>query len=122
MISKSSIFIPVLANTFFVEYTGPIPITSGLQPARAPVTHVAIGLTPNSLAFSSLITTIAAAPSLIPDALPAVTNPLGLIGRSLARPSIVEPARGPSSTLNSTISFFFLTDTGTISLSNAPFF
>ena len=36
--------------------------------------------------------------------------------------SIVEPARGPSSTLNSIISFFFLTITGTISASKAPDF
>ena len=122
MMSKSSIFMPVFAITFFVEATGPIPITSGRTPASAPATKVAMGLTPSSLAFSSLMTTIAAAPSLIPEALPAVTNPSGLIVRSFASPSIVEPARGPSSTLNSITSFFFLTITGTISLSNAPAF
>ena len=91
MISKSSIFIPVLAITFLVEATGPIPITSGLTPASAPATKVAIGLTPSSFAFSSLITTTAAAPSLIPEALPAVTNPSGLMVRSFASPSIVDP-------------------------------
>ena len=121
MISKSSIFIPVFSNTFFVDATGPTPMIDGSTPPRAPATKVAIGLTPNSFAFSSLITTIAAAPSLMLDALPAVTTPLGLIARSFARPSAVVPGRGPSSTLNSTISFFFLIITGTISSSNAPF-
>ena len=53
IMSKSSIFMPVFANTFLVDATGPIPITSGRTPARAPATKVAIGLTPNSFAFSS---------------------------------------------------------------------
>ena len=118
--SKSSILRPVLAITFLVEATGPIPMIEGSTPPSAPATHVAIGLTPSSLAFSSLITTIAAAPSLIPEALPAVTNPLGLIVLSLERVSTVVPGLGPSSFLNSTISFFFFTITGTISASNAP--
>ena len=100
--------------------TGPIPITSGSTPANAPCTQVAIGVTPNSLAFSSLITTIAAAPSLIPEALPAVTIPPSLPEqqRNLDNDSAVVPGRGPSSTLNSTISFLTLTGTGTISSSN----
>ena len=37
-------------------------------------------------------------------------------------PSAVTPALGNSSTLNSTISFFFLIITGTISSSNLPAF
>jgi len=36
---------------------------------------LANGLIPNSLAFSSAINTMAAAPSLIPEAFPAVTVP-----------------------------------------------
>ena len=93
---------------------------SGATPARAPATNVAIGLTPSSLAFSSDITTIAAAPSLIPEALPAVTYPSGLIALILARPSAVIPARGFSSVSKSTVSFFFFISTGTISLLKAP--
>ena len=46
----------------------------------------------------SLITSTAAAPSLSGQALPAVTVPSGRnTGLRLARPSIVTPARGPSS-------------------------
>ena len=92
----------------------------GSTPASAPATNVAIGVTPSSLALSSLMITRAAAPSLIPEALPAVTTPSGLRGRSFARASIVEPCLGPSSVSNTTVSFFFLTSTGTISSLNAP--
>ena len=51
---------------------------------------------------------------LIGDYLDSVT------GRSLARPSAVVPARGPSSVSNTIVSFFFLTSTGTISSLNLP--
>ena len=95
---------------------------SGSTPPSAPATHVAIGVTPSSLAFSSLITTTAAAPSLIPDALPAVTSPPSLPEqqRNLESDSAVVPGRGPSSLTKSTISFLTLTGTGTISSSNLP--
>ena len=95
---------------------------SGAHPARAPATNVAIGLTPSSFAFSSLITTIAAAPSLIPEALPAVTSPPSLPEQhfNLESDSAVVPGRGPSSFAIITVSFFILTGTGTISSSNAP--
>ena len=53
---------------------------------------------PSSLAFVSLITTTAAAPSLSGHALPAVTSPSGRnTGFSVASFSTVVPARGPSS-------------------------
>ena len=78
---------------------------SGATPARAPATNLAIGLTPSSLAFSSDIRTSAAAPSLIPEALPAVTYPSGLIALIRARPSAVIPSRGPSSVSNTIVSF-----------------
>ena len=95
---------------------------SGSTPPSAPATHVAIGVTPSSFAFSSLITTIAAAPSLIPEALPAVTSPPSLPEqqRNLESVSAVVPALGPSSLTKSTISFLTLTGTGTISSSNLP--
>ena len=98
----------------------------GSTPPSAPATHVAIGVTPSSLAFSSDITITAAAPSLIPEAFPAVTilpgSPSFVLnaGRSFARPSIVELARGPSSVSNTIVCFFCLTSTGTISSLNAP--
>ena len=96
----------------------------GSTPARAPATNLANGLIPNSFALSSDITTNAAAPSLIVDALPAVTTPpSGLnAGRSLANDSTVVPSLGPSSTLNSIVSFLDLISTGTISSSNTFFF
>ena len=69
--------------------------------------------------------TTAAAPSLICEALPAVTVPLGSkTGFSLARPATVVSARGPSS-VSKWISFqlpFSRTRTsrGTISSANLP--
>ena len=94
---------------------------AGSHPASSPPIHVAIGVTPSSFAFSSLITISAAAPSLIPDALPAVTIPSFLnAGRSFARPSFVIPLRGPSSVSTRIVSFFFFTSTGTISSLNLP--
>ena len=94
----------------------------GSTPPRAPVTYVAIGVTPNSLAFSSLITTTAAAPSLIPDALPAVTSPPSFPEQHLnpAKDSAVVPALGPSSVSTITVFFLCLTSTGTISSLNLP--
>lgn len=94
----------------------------GSTPPSAPATHVAIGVIPSSFAFSSLITTTAAAPSLIEEALPAVTRPpSGLnAGRSFASDSFVVPARGPSSVSTMIVSFFFLTSIGTISSLNLP--
>ena len=92
----------------------------GSTPADAYDLIVQSGLIPNSSALSFDITTTAAPASLIPEALPAVTNPLGLIVLSLASVSGVVPGLGPSSLANETISFFFLTSTGTISASNAP--
>ena len=113
---------PVFANTFLVDATGPTPMISGSTPPSAPATHVAIGVTPSSFAFSSLITTIAAAPSLIPEALPAVISPPSLPEQhfNFARDSTVVPARGPSSVTKSTISFLTLIGTGTISSANLP--
>ena len=50
------------------------------------------------------------------------SGPTGKAPRSLEMPSAVTPARGNSSTLNSTISFFFLIITGTISSLKRPEF
>ena len=52
-----------------------MPITRGSTPATALPTNVPSGSTPSSRARSSEAITSAAAPSLIPDALPAVTVP-----------------------------------------------
>ena len=120
--SISSTVKPVFSITFLVEATGPTPIIEGSTPPSAPPTNVAIGVTPNSLAFSSLITTTAAAPSLIPEALPAVTTPSGFPEQHLNLPSdsAVVPALGPSSVSTTISPFLFLTTTGTISSLNLP--
>ena len=116
-----SIVRPVLSNSFLVEKAGPMPMMEGSTPAVAPATHLAIGLMPSSLALSALMTTIAAAPSLIPEAFAAVTVPPSLkAGRSLAMPSAVTPSRGNSSVSKRTVSFLTLMGTGTISSLNLP--
>ena len=68
------------------------------------------------------MTTTAAAPSLRPDALPAVTVPPSLrnAARSLPRPSAVTPARGCSSLSTTRVPFRSLISTGTISSSKVP--
>jgi hypothetical protein len=61
-----------------------------------------------------------AAPSLMPEALPAVTVPPSFLktGLSLPRPSTLAVGRTCSSSVNWTFSFFTLTSTGTIWPSN----
>ena len=56
---------------------------------------------PSESAFSRSMTITAAAPSLVCDALPAVTDPVTeKAGRNLLRISIVVPSRTPSSVVN----------------------
>ena len=94
----------------------------GSSPATAVAPRRASGCRPRSSAASRLATRIAAAPSLIPDELPAVTVPPDRnAGRSRASPSGVTSGRGCSS--RETISGSPLrwgTSTGTISASNRP--
>jgi hypothetical protein len=89
----------------------------GSTPALVFALIVTNGSIPNSSAFLRLITTNAAAPSLIPDALPAVTEPSFLnAGRNLPKPSAVVPNRGNSSWLTTvTCPLRPATSTGTIS-------
>jgi hypothetical protein len=66
-------------------------------------------LIPNSAAFSALRTTNAAAPSLIPEALPAVTVPsLAKAGFNFPKDSAVVPNLGNSSVSNTFGSLFFV--------------
>src|SRR5690625_5787598 len=55
-------------------------MTAGLTPAVADETNRAIGFKPSSFARFACINKTAEAPSLIPDALPAVTVPFVKIG------------------------------------------
>ena len=81
--------------------TGPIPIKSGGTPATANPTMRAIGSAPNRAAMASDMTTVAAAPSDIWEAFPAVTlPPFRNTGRKRPSASILVSARGPSSTEN----------------------
>ena len=66
----------------------------------------ASGLSPSSFAFFADIMITAAAPSLMPDALPAVTVPsLSNAGFSAFIVSAVAPWRGYSSSANTTRAF-----------------
>jgi hypothetical protein len=82
----------------------------------------AIGLRPNSRAFFSVPMTSAAAPSLMPEELPAVTVPsFAKAGFNALSFSAVVPARGYSSRLTLTEApFVWGTSTATISRSNLP--
>ena len=71
--------------------------------------------------FFNEVTTTAAAPSLMPDALPAVTEPSFLnAARILASVSIVVPALTCSSVSKVTSPFLLALTTGTIWLLNRP--
>ena len=56
--------------------TGPVPITAGSTPTTAVATIRTSGLRPSALAFSSDMTSSAAAPSFSGELLPAVTVPM----------------------------------------------
>ena len=80
--------------------TGPYPIISGSTPAKANETNFALIPSPSSLAFDSLESIAAVAPSFNPAAFPAVTFPIGLNGVfSAPSASTVVPGRGGSSTV-----------------------
>ncbi len=89
-ISTSSITLLERFKALRIASTGPMPIIEGATPLAPKLSNTAIGCMPKAFALSSVITSIAAAPSLIPDALPAVTDPSFLnAGRSCANLSIV---------------------------------
>ena len=73
--SRSFMSRPALCNAFFVAGTGPMPMIAGSTPATAMLTIFAIGFKPYFLTAASEASNIAAAPSLIPLLLPAVTVP-----------------------------------------------
>ena len=119
--SRSSTFQPARCNALRVAGIGPVPITAGSTPAVANEAIRAIGVRPRFWASSALMSTRAAAPSLIPDALPAVTVPSLLnAGRSRAIPSIVESSRIYSSSETITSPLRVFTVTGSISSLNRP--
>ena len=74
-------------------------MTCGSQPTSAVpgMTMRAIGASPSALSPASLQTSAAAAPSLIPAALPAVITPSAATVRSVASVSTLTSRRGCSS-------------------------
>ncbi|OQC05492.1 MAG: hypothetical protein BWX79_02280 [Alphaproteobacteria bacterium ADurb.Bin100] len=99
-----------------------MPIVAGSRPLVPKAAMRAKGFRPRAAAFFALITTTAAAPSLMPDALPAVTDPaLSKAGRRPASASAFVFLLMNSSALNRMGSpFFWAIDTVTISSLNLP--
>ena len=96
--SKSEILMPSRSISFFVAGTGPMPMMRGGTAADASPRMRARGVSPCFFTAASEARIIAAAPSLTPDALPAVTVPgLRTIGFNFVRPSSVVSGRGCSS-------------------------
>ena len=94
----SSTVMPDLSSALRTAGTGPIPMMAGSTPATPRVCQRSRGVRPSSAAFSADMMTTAAAPSLMLEALPAVTEPSRLkTGRNCASRSMVVSSRGPSS-------------------------
>ncbi len=94
----SASVILALASTFSTAVTGAMKISFGATPLVAVATMRALSGERLSRATSAEATTSAAAPSLICEALPAVTVPrLAERGRSLPSASSDVSGRGPSS-------------------------
>ena len=122
MTSICSIVRPVRASTFLLAGEGPKPMMRGARPAVAMPSTRARFFKPKRSAAAAEASKIAQAPSLTPEALPAVTLPSGRTTPfSLASISMVVSGRGCSSV--STIfgsPFFCASTTGTISWANTP--
>src|SRR4051812_50162994 len=73
--SRSAAFHPAFSNAARDAGIGPVPMIAGSTPACAHDTMRASGVLPRLAASLAFISTTAAAPSLMPDALPAVTAP-----------------------------------------------
>src|SRR5476649_1056864 len=102
--------------------TGPMPMMVGSSPADAYPRITASGRKPSAAARCALITSTAAAPSLSPDALPAVTLPaLSKAGRNPASTSALVLRLTNSSAAKTTGSpFFCAMENGRISSANRP--
>ena len=86
--SRSAAFQPARASALVEAGTGPMPMMAGSSPLVAKLAMRPSGFRPSAAAFLAVITITAAAPSLMPDALPAVTPPaLSKAGRRPASTS-----------------------------------
>ena len=96
--SMSSTFSSALARALRAAGMGPVSMRTGSLPATAMETMRARGLRPSERARPFDAITTAAAPSTIPDELPACSTPSSLNeGLSAASVSTVVPGRGCSS-------------------------
>jgi hypothetical protein len=119
--SSCSSFSPVSASTLRVAGAGPMPMMRGGTPAVAMPMTRARGVRPWRAAAPSLASSSAQAPSLTPDALPAVTLPSGRTTPLSLASASSEVSRGCSSRATTVGSPFFCTIvTGTISASKTP--
>ena len=124
LISKRSIssrVIPARPKTFLMAPMGAVVNHSGSWATEVWATILAMGLRPWALAYSAVVTTTAEAPSLILEALAAVTVPsLSKAGRRLG--ILARSARKGSSSRSTTVTapLFPGTSTGTISAAKVP--
>ena len=97
----SAIVRPWRLRSFGTAKTGPMPISSGSQPATAKPRKTSLGRMPRAFARSMDMTSVAEAPSESWEELPAVTVPcplsLSKTGGSFISPSSVVSARLHSS-------------------------
>ena len=93
----SSTLRPARASSFGIAYTGPMPISSGSQPATAKPRKMPSAFMFRRSAAFACMTTQADAPSENWLALPAAITPPGSAGRIFETPSKVVSARMPSS-------------------------
>src|SRR5665213_18129 len=121
--SSSDAFHPARSKASLLAGIGPTPITAGSTPTDAQEAMRASGAMPRRAASAAFIKTTAAAPSLMPEALPAVTVPfLSKAGFNFASVSTVVPWRGCSSVSTTTSPLRVFTVTGTISSVKRPDF
>ena len=114
---------PAFFSASWLAGTGPIPMIDGSRPAEEYALILTSGFRPSSFAFDADIMMTAAAPSLSPDALPAVTVPsFANAGRRLDSDSTVVPCFGNSSASNFTVPFLLTISNGRISSLNLPAF
>mmetsp|Transcript_7691 Transcript_7691/g.26080 ORF Transcript_7691/g.26080 Transcript_7691/m.26080 type:complete len:235 (+) Transcript_7691:229-933(+) len=106
---------PAMASTLWLAWVGPRSrLSKGSTATKVQALSLALGVRPRASAFSSDMSSVAAAPSVRNDELAAVWVPCGLMnaGLSLARPSAVESGLMPFSCVTP--------PTGTISSSYRP--
>src|SRR2546426_1218704 len=121
--SRSSAFQPPFLSAAREDGIGPVPMIAGSTPACDQETMRASTLRPSLAAWLAFISTTAAAPSLMPEALAAVTVPsFSKAGLSLETVSSVVPCRGNSSASTTMSPLAVLMVIAVISSLNLPLF